>query len=45
MSSFWGGLIYHFAKPPQADGGTLTVRVIDLDDALRYAVRVPMPKH
>jgi hypothetical protein len=37
------GLVYFF-KRPQTDGGTLVVRVVDLDDALRYTVRVPMPK-
>jgi len=36
------GLVY-FPKPREKDGGTLMVRVIDLDEALRYTVRVPMP--
>jgi len=38
------GLIY-FPKPREKDGGTLVVPVIDLDEALRYTVRVPMPGH
>lgn len=37
------GLVY-FPKPREKDGGTLVVRVIDLDEALRYTVRVAMPK-
>ena len=36
------GLAY-FPKPGKLSGGTLTVRVIDLDDAARYTVRVSMP--
>ncbi len=37
-----GGMVY-FLRAPGLDGGTLVVPVIDLDDATRYAVRVPMP--
>jgi hypothetical protein len=37
-----GGILY-FPRPPQLDGGTLAIPVIDLDDALRYTVRVPLP--
>jgi len=37
------GLVY-FPKPREKDGGTLVVRVVDLDEALRYTVRVTMPK-
>ena len=37
-----GGVIY-FPRPPKLDGGTLVIPVIDLDDALRYTVRVPLP--
>ena len=37
-----GGVIY-FPRPPKLDGGTLVITVIDLDDALRYTVRVPLP--
>lgn len=36
------GLAY-FPSPEKPVGGTLVVRVIDLDEALRYTVRVPMP--
>lgn len=38
-----GGVIY-FARPPQLDGGTVVIPVIDLDDAVRYTVRVPLPE-
>ena len=37
-----GGVIY-FPRPPKLDGGTLMITVIDLDVALRYTVRVPLP--
>lgn len=37
------GIVY-FGRPPEPDGGTLVVRVTDLDEALRYTVRVPMPR-
>lgn len=37
-----GGVIY-FPRPPKRDGGTLLVPIIDLDEALRYTVRVPLP--
>lgn len=37
-----GGVIY-FLRPPGLAGGTLVIPVIDLDDALRYTVRVPLP--
>lgn len=36
------GILY-FPRPPKLDGGTLAIPVIDLDDALRYTVRVPLP--
>ena len=36
-----GGLIY-LAQPPNRQGGELVVRVIDLDDAVRYSLRVPL---
>lgn len=35
------GLVY-FPQPQTSGGGTLTARVIDLDDCLRYTVRVPL---
>jgi hypothetical protein len=37
-----GGVIY-FARTSKLDAGTLVIPVIDLDDALRYTVRVPLP--
>jgi hypothetical protein len=37
-------VLVYFIKPSQADGGTLMVPVVDLDEALRYTVRVPMPR-
>jgi hypothetical protein len=36
------GLVY-FIKPASPDAGTLTLPIIDLDEGLRYTVRVPMP--
>lgn len=36
------GVVY-FPKPREKEGGTLVVRVVDLDEALRYTVRVTMP--
>ena len=36
------GVIY-FVQPPQRDGGELLVRVVDLDDAVRYTLRFPLP--
>jgi hypothetical protein len=38
-----GGVIY-FARPPQRDGGTIVIPVVDLDDAVRYTVRVRLPE-
>jgi hypothetical protein len=37
-----GGVIY-LAQPRDREGGELIVRVIDLDDAVRYSVRLPLP--
>lgn len=36
------GLVY-FSRPPGPHGGELVVRVVDLDEAVRYTVRVPFP--
>lgn len=36
------GLIY-FQNPRDKEGGTLTVRIIDLDEALRYTLQIAMP--
>lgn len=36
------GLVF-FPRPSRLDGGSLLIQVIDLDDALRYSVRVPLP--
>ncbi|MCL4799161.1 MAG: hypothetical protein KJ025_06210 [Burkholderiales bacterium] len=37
------GVVY-FPKLPEREGGVLVVRVVDLDEALRYTVRVRMPE-
>jgi hypothetical protein len=36
------GVIY-LRRPVNREGGELVVRVVDLDDALRYTVRLPLP--
>lgn len=37
-----GGILY-FPRPPKAEGGMIVIPVVDLDDAVRYTVRVPLP--
>jgi len=34
---------HYFVRPPGPHGGELVVRVVDLDEAVRYTVRVPFP--
>jgi hypothetical protein len=36
------GVVY-FARSPGMDGGALVIPVIDLDEAVRYTVRAPLP--
>jgi hypothetical protein len=36
------GVLY-FPRPPNAEGGTFVIPIVDLDDAVRYSVRVPLP--
>lgn len=36
------GILY-FPRPPKAEGGMIVIPIVDLDDAKRYTVRVPLP--
>jgi hypothetical protein len=36
------GIVY-FPHPPTAAGGTIVIPIVDLDDAVRYTARVPLP--
>lgn len=38
----YGGILY-FPRPPKAEGGMIVAPIVDLDDAVRYTVRVPLP--
>ena len=37
-----GGILY-FPRPPKAEGGMIVIPIVDLDDAVRYTVQVPLP--
>ena len=36
------GILY-FPRPPKVAGGMIVIPIVDLDDAVRYTVRVPLP--